>query len=238
MAPQADWTEPELPRRARSEVIAAWLNDHPNNYAGLARLAGQLISDQKWKEALQPLEKMRQLYADDEGATSPYAMLAQVYRELGDAPQERAALEKLATLSDDDIEMFARLTELASQANDWPAARKHALRWLAVSPLQPAPHRALAAAAEQENDEALAIDSYRALLLLDPFDPAELHLKLATALQQAGDLPAAKRHALLALEETPRYRAAHQRLLAIISQINQNGQEEKANPSQPATLPP
>jgi tetratricopeptide (TPR) repeat protein len=238
MAPQADWTEPELPRRARSEVIAAWLNDHPNNYAGLARLAGQLISDQKWKEALQPLEKMRQLYADDEGATSPYAMLAQVYRELGDAPQERAALEKLATLSDDDIEMFARLTELASQANDWPAARKNALRWLAVSPLQPAPHRALAAAAEQESDEALAIDSYRALLLLDPFDPAELHLKLATALQQTGDLPAAKRHAILALEETPRYRAAHQRLLAIISQINQNGQQEKANPSQPPALPP
>ena len=51
MAPKADWSEPELPRRARSEMIAAWLKDHPQNYAGLARLAIQLINEQKWEAA-------------------------------------------------------------------------------------------------------------------------------------------------------------------------------------------
>ena len=43
--------------------------------------------------------------------------------------------------------------------------------------------------------------------------------RLATALQQSGDLAAAKRHALLALEETPRFRAAQRRLLEIVRQI-------------------
>ena len=71
-------------------------------------------------------------------------------------------------------------------------------------------------------DNPLAIESYRALLLLEPFDPAEIHLKLATILEKTGDLPAAKRHALFALEQTPRYRPAHQRLLAIVRKMEQN----------------
>jgi hypothetical protein len=66
-------------------------------------------------------------------------------------------------------------------------------------------------------------------LLLDPIDAAELHLKLATALRETSDLPAAKRHALLALEETPRYRAAHKLLLELAAQ--------KPEPKPPATPP-
>jgi tetratricopeptide (TPR) repeat protein len=230
MAPAAEWSEPELPRRANSDLISAWLKDHPNNYAGLAKLASQLISEQKWEAAKITLEKMRQLYPADESATGPFSMLAQVFRELGDADQERAALEKLAALSDDDVEMFGRLIELTSKAGDWKAARKYALRWLAVNPLTPAPHRAAASAAEQLGDDPLAIDSFKALLLLDPLDPAEIHLRLATLLERRGELPQARRHALLALEETPRYRAAHQRLLEITRKIGQTAPKTESSP--------
>ncbi|HMC10864.1 MAG TPA: hypothetical protein VKH44_06225, partial [Pirellulaceae bacterium] len=236
-APDADWTEPELPRRATSAQIATWLKDHPKNYAGLGRLARQLMNEGRWEAAKAPLEDMRKLFSDDETANGPHALLAEVYRELKDTPAERGALERLAELSDDDVEMFARLTELATKTEDWKAARTHALRWLGVNPLVPLPHRAAAAAAEALRDEELAIDSYRALLLLEPFDPAEVHLKLATVLERRGDLPAAKRHALLALEETPRFRAAHERLLAIVRKMEQN--EPKTAPfAQPAPSPP
>ena len=170
---------------------------------------------------------MQKLYPGDESTSGANSMLAEVYRELKDAAAERAAFERLAELSDDDVDMFARLTELADQAEDWAArSRSYALRWLGVSPLMPAPHRAAAAAAEALHDEALAIDSYQALLLLEPFDPAEIHLKLATALEKKGELAAAKRHALLALEETPRFRAAHERLLAIVRKMEQNAGKE------------
>jgi tetratricopeptide (TPR) repeat protein len=235
MAPDADWQAPELPRRATSDMIAAWVKDHPKNYAALARLANQLIADGKFEAAKAPLEEMQKLYPDDESAQNPYKLLAQVYRELKDSSAERSALEKLAGLSDDDVEMFARLTELTVKAEDWEATRKQANRWLSVNPLAPAPHRAAAAAAEALHDDKLAIDSYRALLLLEPFDPAEIHLKLATALERGGELPAAKRHALLALEETPRYRAAHERLLAIIRRMSENA--EKDGSAQPAVPP-
>lgn len=222
LAPDADWSEPELPRRAGSTVIAAWLADHPKNYAALSRLARQLINEGKWEAAKQPLEEMQKLYPGDESANGSHSMLAEVYRELKDTAAERAALTRLAELSDDDVDMFARLSELATKSEDWSAVKKYALRWLGVGPLMPAPHRAAAAAAEASGDEALAIESYQALLLLEPFDPAEIHLKLATALEKKGELAGAKRHALLALEETPRFRAAHERLLAIVRKMEQN----------------
>ena len=219
MAPDAEWSEPELPRRASSEMIAGWLKDHPANYGALLRLALQLLSEKKWTEAREPLEKMVQLYPRDAGSQSPYLLLAQVYRELGENQQEQSVLEKLAELSCDNVEMFDRLTELTSQTEAWELTKKHALRWLGVNPLTPTPHRRAAEAAEKLGDDALAIDSYRALLLLDPIDPADLHLKLATALERSDNLPSARRHALLALEETPRFRAAHKRLLSIVQKL-------------------
>lgn len=225
MAPDADWTEPELPKRANAELVAAYLKEHPHNYAVLQRQAKQLIADKQFAEAKQPLETMRRLYPNDASGDGHLALLARVCRELKEMPQERAVLERLAELTDDSVDLFARLAELTSQAGEWELTRKHAQRWLAVSPLQPAPHRIAADAAEKLHDTPLEIASYRALLLLDPIDVADLHLKLATALQRSGDLPSAKRHALLALEEAPRFRAAHQRLLEIIQAIEKSAEK-------------
>lgn len=216
MARDADWTEPELPKRANSELLAAYLKEHPTNYAALQRQAKQLIAEKKFAEAKQPLETMRRLYPNDASGDGHHVLLARVHRELKETPQERAVLESLAKLNDDSVDLFARLAELSSQAGDWEATRQFARRWLAVSPLQPVPHRIAADAAEKLHDDPLAIDSYRALLLLNPVDIADLHLKLATAYHRSGDLVLAKRHTLLALEEAPRFRAAHQRLLEII----------------------
>jgi hypothetical protein len=60
---------------------------------------------------------------------------------------------------------------------------------------------------------------------------------LAIALQEAGDLPAAKRHALLALDETPRFRAAHARLLEIVRAIEQNSGNQPSSPAPPDNTP-
>lgn len=244
MAPDADWSEPELPRRIDPAQALAWLKSHPRNYVGLQRLARQFIAGKQWAAAKEPLAMMRKLYPDDEGDDSLYPLLARVHRELNETPQERAVLERFAELSDDNVDMYARLTELTAHAGDWEQTRKYVQRWLAVNPLHPAPHRIAAEAAEHLRDDRLAIDSYRALLLLNPVDTAGLHLQLAKALQRAGDLPAAKRHALLAVEEAPRYRDAHRQLLAIISQIKPptsaiTGQatDRPAEPPLPETLP-
>jgi tetratricopeptide (TPR) repeat protein len=231
LAPEADWSAPEIPRRADLALINDWVKDHPNNYPGLVRQAQQLIAEKKWEAAKEPLGKMRKLYPQNGGAGSPYRLLAQVHRELRENQAEREVLETLAKLSASDLETFERLGELTAEASQWEQQRHYAKRFLEVNPLVAAPHRRAAVAAEKLKDHALATASYQALLLLDPFDPAEVHFQLATALRQQGDLPQAKRHALLALEEAPRYRAAHQLLLEIVSR-------EPAAPSPSETKPP
>jgi tetratricopeptide (TPR) repeat protein len=195
-------------------------------------LAKGLIAAEKWEEAKTPIAKMLELYPQDSGTDNPYRLAAEVHRKLNENKEERAVLEKLAKLSADDVACFARLSELAAQDGDWETSRRVANQWLAVNPLQPGPHRAAAAAAEKLGERPLAIESYQALLLLDPIDPAQLHLQLATVLQQSGDLPTARRHALLALEETPRFRAAHKRLLEIVGQIGDNDQAHDKDKAQ------
>lgn len=219
LAPQADWTTPELPRQADLEAIRTWLRDRPHNYPGLKRLAAYWMAQKNWEEARRVLEKLRELYPDDVAADSPNRMLARLYQELGQNQDERAVLEGLVRLSDDDVDAVARLAELALAAEDWEGAREFGRRWLAINPLVPAPHRITALAGEHLEDHDLTIGSYQALLLLDPFDPAEIHLKLATEFEKIGKLPDAKRHAILCLAETPRYRAAHQRLLSITDKM-------------------
>ena len=236
MAPNADWAEPTLPPAATSAEWAVWVEKNPRNYPGLKRWARQLLDEKQWQAAEKPLKTMLELYPTDAGAGNPLALLATVYRELGDAVQERAALEKLAALSADDVDAFTRLIELTSQAEDWASTVKYAARLLAVQPLLRTPYRQLATAAEKTGDNTLAIDCYRAQLLLDPMDPAETHFRLAAALRRAGDLPGAKRQVLEALEEAPRYRAALAELLAIRREMKDAKQpaespgEEEANP--------
>ncbi|HUY91963.1 MAG TPA: tetratricopeptide repeat protein [Pirellulales bacterium] len=228
MAPEADWSEPDLPPTAGAEEVVAWLEKHPKNYAALGRRAKQLLDAKKWQEAKAPLEEMVRLYPEGVGAGNPYAMLAKAHRELGETAEERAALEKIAGLTADEPDALLRLMELAAAAEDWPTVTKHGLRMLAVNPLLKTPHRQLAAAAEHTGDDALAIEAYGALLLLDPIDLAELHYRLAVRLHRTGDLGGARRHALEALEEAPRYRAAQRELLAIVEKM-----DEVAKPVEP-----
>jgi hypothetical protein len=74
------------------------------------------------------------------------------------------------------------------------------------------------------------IQAYRALLQLDPPDPAEVNFHLADALHHEKD-PAARRYVLQALEEAPRYREA----LNLLVKINEESPQPSPapNPSNP-----
>ncbi len=213
LAPDADWSDPELPRDATEQQLADWLQDHPANYPALVRLARRRVADRNWTGALTPLETMRRLYPEDPTDEGLYGLLSRVHRELKNAPEERAALRSLVTLNSASVANLDRLTELATEARDWPEVLTQAQRWLSVNPLQATPHRRLAAAATELGNTPLAADSYEALLRLDPLDPSELRVRLGQLRLAQGDRRRARREALLALERTPRFRAAQRLLL-------------------------
>jgi tetratricopeptide (TPR) repeat protein len=227
LAPDADWRRLPLPPATDAASLADWNMQHPNNFWGLQRYALRLLSERKWEAAQAPLKQLLALYPGDVGPNNAYRLLAAAHRELGETDRERAVLDQLASLDADAADVYLRLMELQSAAEDWEGLVSTAERMLAVNPLVPAPHRHLARAAEELARPRQAINAYRALLQLAPVDPAEVHYRLACLLQQAGDLQAARRHVLQALEQAPRFRAAHRTLLQVFRAMEQSEDEGK-----------
>lgn len=212
--PKLDWTPPKPDELASAKAAADFLAKNPENYAALISQAERLMGAKQWEKAKAPLQKLIDLYPEQHDADSAYTMLARVHRELGDADAELALLTKVADLAADATDTFARLMQIHAARQDWGRVLDYSARSQAVDPLLPEPHRYEAEASEAEGKVPAAIAAYRTLLQLGPADAAGTRYHLARLLHAAGDA-AAKREVLLALEEAPRFRAAHELLLQI-----------------------
>ena len=210
-----DWKKPDEEDVAKDD--AKWMEKYPKNYWVLLQKARLLLKEKKWLEAKVPIQTLLESYPDQTGSDSAYLLLAAAHRGLNETDLERQALNRLAQLDADVIEAYLRLMELTSSAQDWKATISQAERYLAVNPLVPAPHRYLGHAQEALGRSQEAIESYETLPRLDPTDVTDVHFRLAKLLHATGQ-PDAKRHVLQALEEAPRFREAHQLLLAIVGQ--------------------
>jgi tetratricopeptide (TPR) repeat protein len=215
IAPGATWEELDLPPDADSAALAAWLETRPGNFWGLRQLGARLVAEEKWADAVVALRRLKDLYPEYTGADNPYMLLAAAHRKLADAAAERAVLEELAARDAGATQAHLRLMELDEAARDWKGLARDARRLLAANPLIPAPHRQLALASERLGDRAEAISSSKALALIDSTDPAGAHYRLAKLLQEDGRAAEARREALKALEEAPRFLDAHRLLLEL-----------------------
>ncbi len=212
--PKLDWTKPAPADLASETKLTAWLAKTPNNFAAMMEQARLFITAQRWIDAKMVLLRIIALYPDQHDSGGAYAMLAESHRRLGETADEERMLNKVAELCSDAPEAYARLAEIAAERKDWKAVLLNAERFTAVNPLAPAPHRSIAEAREATGDKPGAIRAYRTVLALNPPDQPEIHYRLARILHATGDA-AAKREVLLALEEAPRFRAAHALLLEL-----------------------
>jgi tetratricopeptide (TPR) repeat protein len=192
------------------------------------------MRDKKWADARPILESLAETYHGESKMDNPFWMLAATERNLHDTNAELATLKKFAAQESDFADLFARLIELSTQEKDWTDVTKYADRLLAINPLSPVPHRALAQAGAALGNNDGAITAYRKLLALDPPDPSETHFQLARLLHARGnDEAEAKRQVLQALEEAPRYREA-QRLLLDLEKTASPPQASAATSTEPA----
>jgi tetratricopeptide (TPR) repeat protein len=215
LAPTATWDEPDVPATADVDALAAWLKENPRNVPGLKRYTAQLLRQRNFRKALSVAEHLQAVFPMDAGADSAYVLMAAAYRGLSDTEKERAALEKVAARAANVTPAYLRLMEIGAEADDWESVGLNARRMLAVNPLVAGPHRYLAQAAEKLGEDDDAIRAYKALLLFDTTDVAESQFRLAQLLHDAGEREAAKRHVLMALEEAPRFLAAHKLLIEL-----------------------
>jgi tetratricopeptide (TPR) repeat protein len=214
LAPGADLARPPSFHSDFDRTL--WEKTHPDNYYLRMDNATELMRDKKWAEAKPVLEALAQSYHGESRAENPLWMLALTERNLRDTNAELATLEKFAAQESDFADLFSRLISLCEQRKDWASVTNYAERLLAINPLIPLPHRALAEADTALGNGEPAISAYRKLLALDPPDPSETHYQLAKLLHARGNSDGeAKRHVLQALEEAPRYREAQRLLLEL-----------------------
>lgn len=230
--PDVDWQDDDLPPipQGPAASIAAWLQERPQHYRGRFLYARALMKENDFPEARKVLESLVKDVPQWAGDESPYFPLAKTLQELKESAAERAVLEASAARSEDALETYRRLIQIAVANKDADALQKNVERFLAVDPLQEYPYRNLAEQGIGERSITEAAAAARSLLALEPADVAGTHFLLAKLLHAAKD-PEAKRHALLALEETPRYRDAQRLLLAIVDE--KQGTEQK--PIRPPT---
>lgn len=212
LAPDADLAKP--PGKGSEIDFTVWEKLHPRNYYLQMDKARELMESKRWAEAKPVLEPLTRAYAGESRGDNPLWLLAVTERNLGNTNTELAILEKLAIQDADFVDLYARLIQLSLAKENWSAVTNYARRLLEVNPLIALPHRALAQAATRLGNQNEAIAAYRALLLLDPPDPVEVHYQLARLLHARGDAEA-KRHVLQALEDAPRFREAQRLLLEI-----------------------
>ena len=218
LAPDLDWEKHDLSAIRDDddpERLERWVADHPTSLQGLTLLSAQLIERREFAKAKPPLQKLIELFPELVGQDCPYELLAAAHRELKETTDERKVLEQYATRTDSSVKSLLRLIELQSEAKDWAGVRQTSQQLLSINPLLPQTQKARAAAAERLQDRPEAIGALKALLKMQPDDPAELHFRLATLLHDAGDA-SAKSHVLQALEAAPRYRDAQKLLLKIV----------------------
>jgi tetratricopeptide (TPR) repeat protein len=247
--PGLDWEKPDLETlltaqassnrapRALLEMFSGsggtrwddWAASRPSNFWVMTRTAQRLVKEEKWAEAKPLVEQLIRSCPEFIGDDGAYAMLAGIHHALGEADAEREALTEWARRDDEALDAYRRLMELASETGDWSKVAEQARRYLAVDPLVPLPYRFLADAARELQELETAIRAYRALLELNPANPAEVHFRLATLLHQRGD-PGARRHLLQALEDAPRYQEAL-RLLLDLNEAERGG-EARTEPQQ------
>lgn len=227
MGPDNVWIKPERDRNG--DIEETWAKTHPENFWVVSEQAEAALAERDFDAAIPLLEKIIEIYPGQSGSGSAYASLAAIYRDRKDSEKETRILNQWARHDGEATEALLRLVDLSLEAKDYKAALKHASLLLEINPLHPLPHRAAAEAHELNGKDFEAVSAFQTVLKLNPADRAEIHYRLARLFEKHKD-PEAKRHILLALEEAPRFRAAHKLFL----QIADNKDRDEPKPKAPA----
>jgi tetratricopeptide (TPR) repeat protein len=210
VGPKLDWAKPEpelmLPENALD--LLAWEQKHPDNYWLIRHRTQQLMELERWNDVRVQLQRLIELYPEQKGSDTAYRPLVAAVKAMGDTTAEKTILHQWVKIDDEAPDAYLRLMELATQDRDWTTVADNADRYLKVNPLIAAPYRYLAKARTEQDDLDGAVAAWQTLLQFDVPDKSDAHYQLGTLLYKRGDKEGARRHTLMSLEETPRYRDA------------------------------
>lgn len=211
-----DWSEQDLTALTSDDTkrFDDWIREHPQHFQGLMAYSRILEEENRTAELETTLKKLVDLYPQYTGADNACLRLAELYQKQKRFDREQLFLEQHAKWNPNALGVFQRLSILYERQENWASVYQACLDAHAINPLDQETQQRLATACIQLNRPLEAVAAYQAILALKPHNPAETHYQLARLLQDTHSQKA-KRHTLIALEQAPRFRAAHQLLLEL-----------------------
>ncbi|MEO2018795.1 MAG: tetratricopeptide repeat protein [Fuerstiella sp.] len=191
------------------------LQQNPRHYTAGLSAAAALIRAEQLDAAEARLQELIKLYPEDTSADGARRFLAVIYKGQKKTERQAELLAEHLQRSGDDLEAAIELLSLQVTAEQWPQALKTSHLVMAIDPLQPQVLRQIHTVASALKNDPLAIDILTGLLELEPADAPRTHFLIAQILKSE-DAEQSRRHVLLALEQAPRYRAAHKLLLDLV----------------------
>ena len=196
-------------------TVAERARRNPSDFAAQLAMGQQLVRDRRPADAVAYLERARSLfpeYAEDDG---PYRLLAAIARERGDLRRAEAELAAMTAVNERAYGALLDLADLRVSLGDTAGAADALDAAAFVDPTEIALHQRLAELAERLGRQPLVVRERRAIVALDPPDPADAYYRLARAELAAGDREAARRSVLRSLELAPTFDAALELLLEL-----------------------
>jgi tetratricopeptide (TPR) repeat protein len=175
----------------------------------------RLLEEGKPDEAIEVLERAKAMFPEYAEEDGPYALLARAYEAKGAKAEAARELVALTRINEQAYEANRSAAAALEELGDLPGAIAALDRAIWISPFDPVLHERLATLASRAQDRRLAIRERRALLALDPTDRVEALYQLAVAYRDAGDVAAARREVLRALELAPAFEKAQTLLLSL-----------------------
>ncbi len=227
----ADWARKSAePLRWQSQAKPAEQSaGNSKTYEDLMAAASKALSQNELQSAQKSLEsvlKSPPSVPDPEGF---YPLLAKVYQRMGLETEEAAVLERGLARMADLPEAHERLSTIYSGWGDWSALERISQSSLGVSPMSLPALETLLKAQQASGQSAVAADSCRKALALDPGRAPRWHSLLGRLLEKTAPTQA-RIHLLEALEINPRDREALEALARIASRKTQSEAPEANKP--------
>ncbi|MEZ6040883.1 MAG: peptidase MA family metallohydrolase [Planctomycetaceae bacterium] len=229
-APGVSFDSDDIPESALAnpEVLESFVKENPNCYPAVLISADISAEAGHVSEAEKSLLRLITLVPDDSSTSGPRKQLAALYRQQGRLQDEQAVLQEHLNHTADDLAATLRLQELALSSHENALTHEQdesksevlsmvvqlGYQVMAIDPFQTAAVSRMADGAEALNDRSSAIMALTSLLQLRPDDGARLNYRLGLQHEES-NTDEAKRFALKALENAPRFREAHRLLLKL-----------------------
>ncbi len=169
------------------------------------------------RQATESFERAQAMMPGVNTTGGPAWQLARLALDRADTTTALAQLTLVTRASETALAANALEADIhEAQGND-SALVKTLERMIWMAPYEVSTHTRLADAAQRLKMSALAVRERRAVLAIGPSDPLEARYQLALALQNAGDISAARREVLGMLENAPGFEKAQTLLLQLRS---------------------